>query len=260
MRVPGFSFSFILLACLLAPCRAATPARLPLTFEAIESLGPDSQSIMSLLLFDPGAKRILQRYTATGKHGGLNHGSVYSLYQQPDHGPLWIGTAQGLNRLHHPAGKLASIRFEIASANFVNAIAPGRGGMLWLGTGASLMRYDPASGSMRRYVHDEDQPHSRTINEASTVLEDSRGRVWVGEFFGGAGLDMMSGDDGRFQHFRHDPQRANSISSDKITCLYEDRYGTVWVGTARGLNRMGRERTASPPSSATQGPAIRCRC
>ncbi|RZT10376.1 diguanylate cyclase (GGDEF) domain-containing protein [Duganella sp. CF402] len=207
-----------------------------------------------VLLFDPAAKRILQRYTATGKPGGLNHNSVYSLYQQPDNGPLWIGTAKGLNRLDHPGGKLASILFEVPSDNFVNAIAPGRGGVLWLGTGASLMRYDPASGAMRRYVHVEDQPHSRAINEASAVLEDSQGRVWVGEFFRSAGLDMMSGDDGRFQHFRHDPLRTDSISSDKITCLYEDLYGTVWIGTSRGLNRMVPGPDGKPAFKRYTGP------
>jgi ligand-binding sensor domain-containing protein len=122
-----------------------------------------------LLLFDPVAKRVLQRYTANAKTGGLNHNSVYSLYLQPDNGPLWIGTPKGLNRLDRPGGKLTSIRFDIPSDNFVNAIAPGRGGMLWLGTGASLMRYGPASGAMRRYFHVENQADSRAISEAGAV-------------------------------------------------------------------------------------------
>ncbi|MYM22058.1 diguanylate cyclase [Duganella sp. FT135W] len=207
-----------------------------------------------LLLFDPARKRILHHYTAAGPHGGLNHNSVYSLYQQPDNGPLWIGTAKGMNRLDHAGGKLASINFEIPADNFVNSIAPGRGGVLWLATGASLMRYDPAGSTTRRYVHQEERPDSRAINEASAVLEDSQGRVWVGEFFRGSGLDMMAGDDDRFQHFRHDPQRQDTISSDKITCLYEDMYGTIWIGTARGLDRMVPGRDGVPAFHRYTGP------
>ncbi|MHA4871467.1 diguanylate cyclase [Duganella sp. PWIR1] len=207
-----------------------------------------------LLLFDPAAKRIVQHYTTTSKNGALNHNSVYSLYQQPENGPLWIGTSKGLNRLDPHNGRLSAVRFDIAADNFVNTIAPGRGGVLWLGTGASLMRYDPADGAMRRYVHSDGQPDSRSISEASAVLEDAQGRVWVGEFFRGSGLDMMADNDGRFQHFRHDPQRPDSISSDKITCLYEDMVGTIWIGTARGLNRMVPGKDGTPQFHRYTGP------
>jgi diguanylate cyclase (GGDEF)-like protein len=199
-----------------------------------------------LVLFDPAAKRIVRRYAAdASRPGTLNHNSVYSMYQQAG-GPLWVGTSKGLNRLDRPDGPFASVRFKTPADNFVNTIAPGRGGVLWLGTGASLIRYDPADGATRRYVHDQLDPASRAVSEASTVLEDSQGRVWVGDFFRGAGLDMMHGDDGRFQHFRHDPAQRRSIGSDKITCIYEDLYGTIWIGTARGLNRMVPGRDGVP--------------
>jgi len=199
-----------------------------------------------LVLFDPAAKRIVQRYAAAaGRAGTLNHNSVYSLYQQAS-GPLWVGTSKGLNRLDRPGGRFASVRFETPADNFVNAIAPGRGGVLWLGTGASLIRYEPAGGAIRRYVHDPADAASRSVSEASAVLEDGQGRLWVGDFFRGAGLDMMRNADGRFQHFRHDPAEPRSISSDKVTCLYEDLYGTIWIGTARGLNRMVPGRDGMP--------------
>ncbi|SHM73659.1 diguanylate cyclase (GGDEF) domain-containing protein [Duganella sacchari] len=191
-----------------------------------------------LVLFDPAQKRIVRRYTANpGQAGSLNHNSVYSLYHQPD-GPLWVGTSKGLNRLAPGSERFTSIRFETPADNFVNTMAPGRGKVLWLGTGASLIRYETDTGGMRRYVHDDNDPHSRSVSEASAVLEDSQGRVWVGDFFRGTGLDMMNGSDGRFRHFRHDPGQPRSISSDKITCLYEDMYGTIWIGTTHGLNRM----------------------
>jgi diguanylate cyclase (GGDEF)-like protein len=206
-----------------------------------------------LVLFDPASKRIVQRYVADDKApDALNHNSVYTLYQQPE-GPLWIGTSKGLNRLDRKSRRFTLIRFETPADNFVNTIAPGRGGVLWLGTGASLIRYDPAGG-MRRYVHIENQPDSRSVSEASSVLEDSQGRVWVGDFFRGTGLDMMAKNDGHFLHFRHDPQQPNSISNDKITCLYEDMYGTLWVGTARGLNRMVPGRDGVPEFKRYLGP------
>jgi diguanylate cyclase (GGDEF)-like protein len=199
-----------------------------------------------LLLFDPAGKRIVQRYTANAaRPGSLNHNSVYSMHQQSQ-GPLWVGTSKGLNRLDRRDGRFASVRFETPADNFVNTIAPGRGGVLWLGTGASLIRYDTTGGAMQRYVHDDADPASRSVSEASAVLEDAQGRLWVGDFFRGGGLDLMTGADGRFQHFRHDDRQPRSISSDKITRIYEDMYGTIWIGTARGLNRMVPGRDGKP--------------
>jgi diguanylate cyclase (GGDEF)-like protein len=207
-----------------------------------------------LLLFDPRARRIVGHHTAEDRNGALSHNSVYSLYQQPDNGPLWIGTSKGLNRLDPRSGRVSDVRFEAAADNFVNTIVPGRGGVLWLGTGASLMRYDPAGGATRRYAHRDGEAGSRAASAASAVLEDAQGRIWVGEYFRGTGLDMMANGDGRFQHFRHDPRQANTISSDKITCLYEDMVGTIWIGTARGLNRMVPRSDGTPEFQRYAGP------
>ncbi|MRW89631.1 diguanylate cyclase [Duganella sp. FT80W] len=207
----------------------------------------------SLALLDPEQKRIVRSYTSSeAKPGAPIFASVFTIYQQSG-GPLWIASARGLDKLDEASGRFSAVRLPTPQDSFVYTVAPGRGKMLWIGTGASLIRYDSASGDMRRYFHDDADPASRSINEASIVLQDSQGRVWVGEFFRG-GLDMMARDDGRFQHFRHDPQQPASISSEKISCLHEDMYGTIWIGTARGLNRMVPGPDGTPTFQRYTGP------
>ena len=214
------------------------------------SRGPDGMLWLGvddgLMLYDPATQRVERRYTAqSGKPGTLSHNSVYTLYQQTG-GPLWIGTSKGMNRLDPRSGKFDAMRFETPADNFVNIIRPGRGNALWLGTSASLMRYNIADGAIRRYVHDDADPASRSVSEASTLLDDSQGRLWIGDFYRGGGLDLMAGADGRFQHFRHDEKNPRSLPSDKVTCLYEDMVGTIWIGTSRGLSRMVPRQDGTP--------------
>lgn len=190
-----------------------------------------------LVLFDPLERKLLRHYAADPKQpGALSHNVVYSLYQQPD-GPLWAGTSRGLNRLDQQDGPFQVVHFGSGGSDFINRIAPGKGGILWLGTSGGLVRYDPVSGQHTTYAHDPQNPDSRSVDGVTTVLEDSQGRVWTGEFFRG-GLDMRDPASGKFMHFKHDPARQDSLSSDRITSMHEDASGVLWVGTVKGLNRI----------------------
>ncbi|MES2259601.1 MAG: diguanylate cyclase [Pseudomonadota bacterium] len=207
----------------------------------VRSLGaaPDGKLWMGvddgLMLFDPAARQVLRQYST--QSGGLSNNVVYSLYQQPD-GPLWAGTAQGLNRLDSLDATFRTVHFGSGGADFINRIAPGRGGILWLGTSNSLLRYDPASGDVQSFAHDEANPDSRGVDGVTTLLEDRAGRVWTGEFFRGGGLDVRDPASGKFRHLRHDPINPASLSSDRVTCLHEDAGGALWVGTIKGVNRV----------------------
>jgi len=199
-----------------------------------------------LALFDPFTHRLLKKYTAqNGQPGSLSHNSISALYQQPD-GPLWIGTTKGLNRYDPRSERFSLVPYETPAEGFINTVAPGRRGTLWIGTAGSLQHYDPTSGDMRKYRHNPIDPSSRSEDDTSTVLEDSQGRVWVGDVFRGGGLDLLDQQTGKFRHFRHDPAQEDSLASDKVTCLYEDLYGTIWIGTARGLNRLVPDRDGQP--------------
>jgi diguanylate cyclase (GGDEF)-like protein len=206
-----------------------------------------------LALFDPATRRIVRKYTAGARPGDLSHSSVYSLYQQPG-GPLWVGTTKGLNRLDPLDGRFSVRHFGTPANDFINTIAPGRGGILWLGTAGSLIRYDPASGTSKSYLHETGNPASRNVNDASAVLEDSQGRLWVGDVFRGGGLALLDQRSGRFRHFRHSDTAPRSLNSDKVTCLYEDKAGTVWIGTVRGLHRLVFAADGTPEFQRYLGP------
>ena len=70
---------------------------------------------------------------------------------------------------------------------------------------------------------------------AYSILQDSRGFVWIGTQ---SGLNRYDGY--RFVRFRHIPGDPASLSGSEVRALYEDRDGTLWAGTDRGLNRFDR--------------------
>jgi len=207
---------------------------------------------LGLSLYDPATGTVQQRWQGepgkAGKPGNslrgnsilsnsiLSNSIIYSLYQDDAGGPLWVGTPTGLNRLDQAGVQV--IRFGNTASDYINAIAPGRQGVLWLGTGNSLARYDTRSGRHRLYFHDPADPHSRAVNGTSAVLEDRAGRVWAGSEWNGGGLDMLDPATGRFRHFRHVAGDAGALLDDNVASLHEDARGALWVGTAKGLNQV----------------------
>jgi diguanylate cyclase (GGDEF)-like protein len=189
-------------------------------------------------LFDPASGKVQKDYRpGPGRRGSLSDILVYSLYRAKN-GPLWVGTSGGLNRLDRIDGPFTTVDFGTLANNYINAIAPGSGGSLWLGTGSALIHYDPASDARRIYLHDKADPDSRSINGSTVVLEDRGGRVWVGSEWNGGGLDLLDQRSGKFRHFRHAAGDSTTLSDDNVTSLYEDGQGRLWVGTAKGLNRV----------------------
>jgi diguanylate cyclase (GGDEF)-like protein len=188
-----------------------------------------------ITLLDP-ASGLAERYYREGKDkGALGANTVISLYQQPD-GPLWAGTINGLYRFDPASEAFTPIAFA-GTNNSITAIRPGANGTLWIANNASVVHYDPASGAQRIYAADKNNPASRRMTRTNTVLEDKRGRVWMGSEYAD-GLDMLDLRSGRFQHFLHDDGRRDSMSSNFITALHEDRAGRIWAGTAQGLNEI----------------------
>jgi diguanylate cyclase (GGDEF)-like protein len=189
-------------------------------------------------LFDPANGAVLKTWRGDPRRAGaLSNDIVYAMYQQPQ-GPLWIGTSAGLNRLDKVDGPLQAISFGNVASNFINTIAPGAGGKLWLGTGLDVIRYDIASASWTSYPTDAADPGSRSVTGTTSIVEDQRGRVWMGSDWSGGGLDMLDPDTGKFRHFRHDPSNPASLLDDNVSTLYQDPQGRIWVGTAKGVNEV----------------------
>ncbi|MEN8164020.1 MAG: ATP-binding protein, partial [Acidobacteriota bacterium] len=83
-----------------------------------------------------------------------------------------------------------------------------------------------------------EDPSDIASSWVGALLEDRKGRLWVGT---SDGLDSLDRETGSFEHHRPDPDSPSAINHGTVWCLMEDREGFIWAGTSRGANRLDPE-------------------
>ena len=157
---------------------------------------------------------------------GLPHNLIHAIAQTPD-GYLWFGTWEGLVRFNGREFKV----FDRASVpelrdNGVRAIEVGRDGVLWLGTSrGGLVRYD--GHAWENYGREAGLPTLEVLG----LLEDDRGRLWIGSENRGA---IVREANGRTRIY----DRSSGLPNDTVNTLAQGRDGAIWVGTNAGVSRI----------------------
>jgi ligand-binding sensor domain-containing protein len=125
----------------------------------------------------------------------------------------------------------------------VRALTQTHDGYLWIGSDDGLARFDGV-----RFVPLREGLRSGSVR---TLLEDSRGALWIGTVGGG----LSRWQPGRFTTFTIQ----DGLPADSITALAEDGEGRVWVGTEAGLVVWQAGRFAPLDAAAEfKGRAITC--
>ena len=71
---------------------------------------------------------------------------------------------------------------------------------------------------------------------ARTIIEDSRGFIWVGTWDGLNRFDGYS-----FKTYRNNPEDIYSISDNSVESMLETSKGEIWIGTDNGVNRYDKK-------------------
>ncbi|UXI66837.1 two-component regulator propeller domain-containing protein [Tahibacter amnicola] len=170
---------------------------------------------------------------------------VSAIYGDAD-GSYWVGSLQdgGLSHFHPERGVLENYatdptKPDSLNANFINAIARGPDGSLWVGTsGAGLARQRPGEKKLEVYRHDKSRPGSLVDDIVQTLYFDRTGTLWVST---SSGLDALCPDCTEFRHYAHRDDDPDSLGGLGVSCVLETRSGEFWVGLRRnGLDRLDR--------------------
>lgn len=141
----------------------------------------------------------------------------------------WIGTEEGLYILDLETE--AFHRFDTLGTNLVFDIMRDRRGYLWIGTTSKgVFQYNPADGTLKNFVHRNDNPNSISVNLVRALVEDNDGNIWIGTV---KGLDVLDPRKLTMRHYYHSTQKG-SISHSNIISLHKDLSGNIWVGTLTG--------------------------
>jgi PAS domain S-box-containing protein len=129
-------------------------------------------------------------------------------------GALWVGCDQFLNKFNRTTETFT--RYPVP---FVNHISQDSAGTIWLATVKGLYSLDPATGTIRQYLHNPNDPSSLG-NDVKSTGEDKEGRFWVVNI---GHLDEFDRRTGKLT--RHIPIPGAPLGFGS----YEDRFGLFWI-------------------------------
>ena len=161
----------------------------------------------------------------------LSDDIVFSIHQDKRK-RLWIGTQYGGLNLYDPATQTFS-RFnfgeQVSGGESVSIrnIKSDVNNTLWLATDNGLYRFEPDTGAIRLFQHDENNPNSLSTNRLWSIFIDNDQTLWITSDHGG--LNIYNPATNTFSHYRHNPFDIRTINSDKVRDVYQDTSGNFWV-------------------------------
>lgn len=152
----------------------------------------------------------------------VNADNIMEIEQTGD-GLLWLGTQGGFFRFDVQQQQFKGYSFGGGEAqdDWVYALVKDNQGMLWLGhQKRGVIRFDPASETMRAYGKDE----GLMFLDVRELHVDSANNLWAGSY--GGGLFMLDTARERFVAVKHDTLEKSAV----VWSVLEDRQHNLWIG------------------------------
>ncbi len=191
--------------------------------------------------------------------GSLTHNGVLSLYLDGE-GTVWVGTRNGLNRVHIPNPAAAPAGQQVSFVNarndknpiyhsaqpIIRKIAGDRFGTLWLGTNKGVTRVNPARQTVQEITCQHHKPDPDTDEVTMDLLMDKQNDLWIATQTNGVCKFTIEDEASvaRMVHYKEEPFSGKGLKSNLIYSLYEsnDPYeDIVWIGTrGAGVHKYSR--------------------
>ena len=144
-----------------------------------------------------------------------------SAIAQTASGEIWLGTSDGLFRIHH--GQAVAITGNLPDPK-INALVPAGNSEVWVGTDSGIVRWDGTK------LTQAGVPRSLDGVQVLSMTVDRDSNLWVGT--NSRGLLRVNA------HGVASLQDSSHPGIEAITALFEDREGNLWIGSASGLERL----------------------
>ncbi|HEX5056029.1 MAG TPA: EAL domain-containing protein [Gammaproteobacteria bacterium] len=119
-------------------------------------------------------------------------------------------------------------------------LAMDRDGTIWVASGTGLYAINPETRSFRHYRHQKGNPRSLSTDILTSVLIDSKHRIWVGTDKQGAHIYEPTTDD--FIHVPASATEPAALRPAAVNEIYEDDHGSLWFSMGPlGVQRISEQ-------------------
>ncbi|TKB96247.1 hybrid sensor histidine kinase/response regulator transcription factor [Pedobacter cryophilus] len=162
---------------------------------------------------------------------------------------IWVASKIGNLYVFDKGKKIQNIFKNISTAKIgsIYAIKESKNGIIWIGTkGQGLLMAKPlnkerTSYEVTRFLNDKKDSNSLSSDMIYAILEDAKGRIWIGTFGGGLNLIEEKNNKIIFKNANNYFKNYPIATSNVIRYLEEGADGTIWIATTDGLLRFNPE-------------------
>lgn len=186
----------------------------------------------------------------------INPDLDYSLalaFEENENGDILIGTYGGGIAIQKQDGTWDNITTKHGlNDNRIMSLHVDRENGLWVGTrGNGLLYKRPDEDSWKQFTHTPEDTASLPSNGITSILEDTKGNIWVATYAGGLSKKVTEG----FINITKQGSQKNSLSSQNVFQVIEDQNGYIWLATDNGLNLVNPEDYSVTQYLASEGDA-----
>ncbi|EJL65813.1 hybrid sensor histidine kinase/response regulator transcription factor [Flavobacterium sp. CF136] len=153
---------------------------------------------------------------------------------------LWIASKAGKLKVYQDNQELKNLflNYKTEDIGLIYTITGDAKGNIWLGTkGKGLYKATPVNVQKSQYIlkqfkADKNDPESISSDLIYSVLEDKKGRIWIGTYDNG--INLLEENHDKFS-FIHNFKNYPVTESGKVRYLTEGYKGQIWVATTNGL-------------------------
>lgn len=154
---------------------------------------------------------------------------------------IWVATGAGVNVYRNRVGYMEFIPHENLPRGFYFSVNADRSGRIWFGTRdyESFYWFDPQDNTFHSI---SEHPYLKAFAGLGGrfVLEDSRGRYWLG--LNGNGLGMYDPQANAISRWSTGDTLGNVIAGNIVVDIKEDHDGVIWVSTLSGISGIDTDR------------------
>lgn len=189
-------------------------------------------------------ERATNRLQHYGEADSLPALSAPTAFREDRSGNLWIGFyAGGLARYRGGVFRFLSAHDGVPEG-MIRDLHIDKKGRLWIATnrGGVACLDDPLAEQPQFVTYTTAQ--GLASNQATCLIEDQQGRIYIGT---AQGVDRLDPASGNIKHYTV----ADGLANNFVNVAYRDRRGALWFGTLQGLSQLlpETERTLPVPPS-----------